>query len=827
MHGSAVRLDMHTQAGDQQTVEAPVWTPESYILRGSYCPRPAILASAERARERVGARAALVLAGDEGAMLRSLCFQAPKQADGPCDLVGLLRSVEGLNRRIDTCELILTRPSARAAAAFPRSAPDLLAKLAELATEEGLHDLAAWLSPREAWVPAAIPSRAAARISAAVLFLEPSAAHVVERDGMRLVEADEGIVEITERVNATAQADIRRDAAIMARLDNQLDPADFAKGTVDLEQAANALVQLAVDVSGSDVGACYVFDHGKSAMTLTGVAVTGPHRDAGWHYPEELDKHSQALAFSSFANRRPIQLPPGFTSGEGEFATCTCADGTEHESVELATPIVGPLASPKAPAVGVLTVARLDVEEAKYGAYDLAVLRNISLRLALISATANTEAAARVFAQLSTRATDRIRSQTAASGPLRGLRLTENGLGDASRAPLPDDLQMTLPAIQEGLETLGRITGSYSATFRVALPSNRPTGPLGLTLRRIAAYPARWLDEAGELQEQKDGGINWKVALTGVPQYAPVVEDDDAYLERRVTTLSELCVPVLVEGRVIGVVNLESADRNAYDALVTTAQAFAAHVGLAIADARIAISSVLHDYAIEIVRRGHELGGQECRELRDLAAEVPTGSWQARLREFADEIEAKAKGLRTFAASEGTRGAAALTLPDLVRERRDAIKLAFAELIVDPGSEWRPYPPGIAQLVALALKDVLGNVKRHSAANAAPAYLHLHQGQWGGERYDILTVRNRPSAPLDPMNAVNAYRALLGYESPDPGAGEDGETLRVPQFGAFLAGTMARRVGGDVHLCQLPDGFTQVTLSIPSNPKQHDWSGGT
>lgn len=817
---------MRTRELNSPAVAASSWTPEAFILRGSYCPRPMILDSVERTRLRVGAEAVLVIAADEGAMLRSLCFQAPKQPGSPHDLVGLLRSVKRLNRRLSPSDLVLTRPSAPGAEApFPHSAPHLLRSLAEIAREEGRDELAAWLSLDEGWAPAWIPPAATARISAAILFLRPSPEHVTERGGMRLVEADAQILEITERVNATVQADVRRDAAIMARLDDQLDPADFAEGTVDLGQAANSLVRLAVEVSRSDVGACYVFDHGRGAMTRTEIAIPDPLREAGWEYPAELDEGSRALAFSSFDNRRPLQLPPGFPAEDGMVATCTCLDNVHAESVELATPIVGPLASPKAPAVGVLTVARIGTEDAKYGAYDLAVLRNISLRLALINATANTEAAARVFARLSTRATDRIRSQTAASGPLRGLRLTEDNAGASPRAPLPDDLQVTLPAIQEGLETLGRITGSYSATFRAALPSPEPTGPHGLTLRRIAAYPKHWLDGEGELQSEKQGGVNWKVALTGAPQYAPVVEDEAAYLERREGTLSELCVPVLVEGRVIGVVNLESADRNAYDALVTTAQAFAAHVGLAIADARIAISSVLHDYAIEIVRRGHELGGQECRDLRALVAKAPGREWQKLLEKSADEIERKAKGLRAFASADDDDAPCPLTFPDLVRERKDTLKLRFAELSIDPMAEWQPYPLGVAQIVRLALKDVLGNLKRHSASGAARASMALHQGEWGGEQHDILTILNRPSAPLDPVDAVNAYRALLGYESPNTSADGSGATLRVPQFGAFLAGTMARRVGGDVHLCQRPDGLTQVTLSIPSNPTQHDWNG--
>lgn len=803
------------------------WSAEDYILRGRYCPRRAILATLEEACRQVDAEAALVVSADEGALLRSLCLQVPKQPGSPYDLVGVLRGSANLNKKVNFPGLVLTRPPVRGAEApFPRSARRLLLALAALVESEGQDELRTWLSATDDWVPAGIPEAAKARISAAILFLRPSPDHVLEReDGLRLVEAEELIVEITQRVNATAQADVRRDAAIMARLDNELDPADYAGSTVDLEQAAGSLVRLAVEVSQSDVGACYVFDHGAQAMTQSALVLPKQLRDDGWSYPETIEESSPSLAFSSLSNRRPIQLPPGFPAEPALVRTCDHRDGSAVDSIELATPIVGPLASPKAPAVGVLTVARLGAGAVPYGAYDLAVLRNIGLRLALIKATANTEAAARIFAQLSTRATARIRSETAAAGPLRSLRL------DASEpartpSPLPDDLLMTLPAIQEGLETLGRITGSYSATFRAALPSPEPAGPHGVTLRRVAAYPTHWLEGDGETQGQDEGGINWRVALTGQPQYAPVVADDDGYLDRREDTRSELCVPVLVEGRVIGVVNLESASRSAYDALVTTAQAFAAHVGLAIADARIAISSVLHDYAIEIVRRGHELGGQECRELRELAAEAPAGAWPDRLFAFADEIETKAKGLRAFELS-GDRGGGDSTFPELVIAQKQAIKLHLATLDVDSTAEWRRYPSGVAQLVVLALKDILGNVKRHSDSGPVPATLRVHQGWWGGEPHDILTVVNRPASPLPEVDAVNAYRALLGRESPDSAAGEDGAMLRVPQFGAYLAGSTVRRVGGDVHLCQRADGLTQVTLSVPSSPKQHDWSGGT
>jgi GAF domain-containing protein len=798
------------------------WRPEQFILQGRYCSRPSIYASLEEAREEVGASDCLLLAADDGALLRTLCFQAPKSLGSECDLVGLLRSSNDLNS-VDNFPAMI-HPAAALDSRTPlQLAKILLESLRRLAREKGEGVLADWLG-RPDWVPATAPTDVdGARIAVILLFLEPADGALVDVDGVTAVDASDRVLELTCKVNATAQADVRRDAAIMARLDNELDPADYAESTVNLQQAADSLVKLAVRVSRSRFGACYVFDHGAKAMRCVAATIGEEDESRGWHYEPTLFLDSESLTISCFRNRRSIQLPPGLPTDEEVKPSCIGSTGPNERTLELATPIVGPLASPKAPSVGVLTVARLGDSVSSYGAYDLAVLRNIGLRLALINATANTEAAARTFADLSTRATAQIRAG-AAQGVFRATRMS--AAPASSRPPLPDDLLMTLPAIQSGLETLGRITGSHSATFRAALPAEAPAGPHGLTLRRVAAYPTHWLEGDGELQGQDEGGVNWRVALSGKPQYVPVVGDEDAYLGRRKETLSELCVPVLVEGRVIGIVNLESGSRNAYEALVTTAQAFAAHVGLAIADARIAIASVLHDYATQIVRRGHELGGQECRALRKLAAEAPEGDWPDRLRHLANEIEAKSKGLRTFTSETEPHPPESLTFPELVAAKRDEIKLTFADVSVDPDCEWSAYPQGVADIVGQALRDILVNVKRHSTKDYRRAGLAVHQGLWGGQTHDVLTITNSASSPLSAVDAANAFRGLLARESPHRGDDAD-KGLRVPQLGAYLAGSMARRVGGDVHLWQDPVGTTRVTLSIPSKPRQTDWGGGT
>ena len=79
------------------------------------------------------------------------------------------------------------------------------------------------------------------------------------------------------------------------------------------------------------------------------------------------------------------------------------------------------------------------------------------------------------------------------------------------------------------------------------------------------------------------------------------------YVAHNPQTRSQLCVPVYVEGRVIGIVNLESPALHAYDAWIDIAQATAAHIGLAVANARLALATVIQEQARETLRRAHGL----------------------------------------------------------------------------------------------------------------------------------------------------------------------------------------------------------------------------
>ena len=84
-------------------------------------------------------------------------------------------------------------------------------------------------------------------------------------------------------------------------------------------------------------------------------------------------------------------------------------------------------------------------------------------------------------------------------------------------------------------------------------------------------------------------GIVGSVAKTGEPVIVPDVHHDARYVAARLTTRSELAAPLLVEGRVVGVFNLESDHEDAYhEGHLELLVAFAAQAALAVERARTA-----------------------------------------------------------------------------------------------------------------------------------------------------------------------------------------------------------------------------------------------
>lgn len=78
-------------------------------------------------------------------------------------------------------------------------------------------------------------------------------------------------------------------------------------------------------------------------------------------------------------------------------------------------------------------------------------------------------------------------------------------------------------------------------------------------------HPSYHHQGAAEIEAFPPGvGITGAVAVSGKPRYVPDVSQEPAYTPATLTAGSELCVPLTVGGNIIGVVNAESSQYNAF-----------------------------------------------------------------------------------------------------------------------------------------------------------------------------------------------------------------------------------------------------------------------
>lgn len=84
-------------------------------------------------------------------------------------------------------------------------------------------------------------------------------------------------------------------------------------------------------------------------------------------------------------------------------------------------------------------------------------------------------------------------------------------------------------------------------------------------------------------------GVTGRVAATGQALYLPDVREDPGYVEMKGSgTLSELTVPIKVKGKVIGVLDTQSASRDAFDEIdLMVLQSLADQTAVAIENARL------------------------------------------------------------------------------------------------------------------------------------------------------------------------------------------------------------------------------------------------
>jgi GAF domain-containing protein len=766
------------------------WNPRDYVTRGVFCPLADVQAALDRLVEEPQIEYAAMICADRGAILRSLCMCSPADEEGPREFVAMLEDASVHRRprlkRHALQDLVRSMSSGREAFRFPASRDKIVQLLIRIAEARAVPAVAKMMrNGRWLAVPTSIVSDSS-RVDTAIMVRVAAEATPPDRALLEKL-ADTLIV----RVHGTAQADIRRDTSTMSRLRERLQqtrPQDeFAKG-------AERLVAVAADVSETGEGACYLASPAGTVLRCI-ASYPPPHRSKlGLEFPPQLEIKAPFVAAAAVRLQRTIQMPPGIEWERDLHPTIGTSSRTGL--VELSIPIPGPMATPNEPAIGVLTVVKPDVarphgEVTAFGAYDLARLRNVALRLALLNANSRASALISAGFALSERATEAA-PPAAASG---------------DRQQLPSDLEAAHPNIERGLKALAEHTHSHSATFRAVLPYSETGHEHGTALVRIASITPAEDQEQFRVQTFEKGGYNWSAVLTGKVQNHSNVGAKSDYQKHREHSRSQLALPVRVEGRVIGVINLESPQESAYDAFEYFAETFAFRAGLAIADARLEGQTALHQQAVEIVNRSHALSNQ----IKELM-----GKKLITENERSEELEAELKRLRRLAKELRTgpeeKQAPAFrvagTLPELLDEAIEAARLKIHRREDDRAIAWRPYDHATATIVAQLLHNLLDNIKWHADPAGAEAEAWVSRGTWGGREEDLIILQNKPGMRIGEAVTRNLYKF------PQQKTGRTGKSSRL---GAFLSGRLARSLNGDIYGVVLPNGHLRTTVAIPSS----------
>ena len=142
-----------------------------------------------------------------------------------------------------------------------------------------------------------------------------------------------------------------------------------------------------------------------------------------------------------------------------------------------------------------------------------------------------------------------------------------------------------------------------------------------VVMRASAARPEQ--ENIVRLAIGRQGITGW-VAGTGQPRLVPDVERDPYYLRfaQEVPTRSELTVPIKLQGRVIGVLDAQSAELNAFAPIdLFTLQTIADQLAIAIENARLYAETRLRAERLAVVNRVASAAGATLR-LDDLLATV-------------------------------------------------------------------------------------------------------------------------------------------------------------------------------------------------------------
>jgi len=769
---------------------AGLWSQADFVLRGEYCPPTEVLAHLERTRQALGADVLIHLAFDHEYIMRSLSWAVGARAELVDNISEWIRFADYKNRNREINNKFVKdasefqsesqhvlSPSAAAGFAGQLSAIEYKADRRVLSAEArslldgewtgfalnhtGRNDVLPWDGEVRS------------------ILLLPAVTKVGP-------DANDALQDLGVRLKCTAEANARRDSVVMGQVMQDL---TFTSGDEDssLESMSEKALKLACQVTGSIGGAIYYLSTSPREFWSAATVDGDDHA-----YPPTLPYENRDSPVRWAVERhRAYQQIVGSSASRALVRAVTATGGTE-----LITPIAGPLANTSSPAVGAIALFHHPDNPRGYTAYERALVRNIALRLALFRTNVATRRIANAIATLR------------ASSPSRTPLTATAQVADLPERPR--DIIIATERFEKPLSEIADSTDSHSVTLRIALPDPDSPSPHGLSLHRVAAFPpARMMDDY-PIEHRGDPGLHWDVFESGRELYVPDAKRDQKHFRKEIreNTRSVLCVPVKVDGILVGTLNLESTTVDNYAPYLPLMIALSGAIGRTLADARAEIEGGLLDRAAQALAQHHELGGN-LKEIEDeLTALKPVRSRNSIVAKIV-RLQSTVVDLRSTGSSPTTT-VRARTLWEIVEECAQRTQLSiqkdrpadtlFHERLTDQASH----------CIATALDCIFRNINDHSSPDGRDSAgrlvprIRFTTGLLQGTTQAVLRIENLAREFLDQRFCAELYRY--------PSEG----TQREIRLGTHIAAIHARRIGGRVHASVPAAGrIVRTTMIIP------------
>ena len=590
------------------------------------------------------------------------------------------------------------------------------------------------------------------------------------------------------QLKSTAEGSALSDTMVMRLVADRLH-LEKESGTESpfVETALHAL-DLAIEVTDSKAGAIYFFS-ASTGQPFERLVVRGSE-----DFPARIDREHGGVLAAAVNQNIAIQRT------HWPFPERNGGKRCHPVGASLVSPIGGPGIDPWRPSVGALVLCR-ENQNAAFSAYDLALVRNVALRISL---GRTTHAMWRIGA-----VTSALRASTDWESLIDSLK-NDDILGPRKPGSFvaPTDVRLAAKRIEAFLEDLAKATDSQSISMRIALPTEKAVQAHGLALVKVASYPQ---EEGGNdlgILTEDQGGYNWVCMNSGQPKYEAKVSNKPGYLAVRPSTVSELTVPIRLEGTVVGVLNLESSLSDAYDTVQPLISSFSGAVGRTLADARAALEQRVIDSAAQALNHRHTMESQLDSLEKGIAKLDLDYSEKASLATKVSALKSELDAMRRVKFTEEERES---TLPQILERAADKVSYLgnLPPQVTDDRFSF-PIAGDRARALEVSISNILSNLMNYTSISVGETggkplrEVAMSVCSLGGSENVVLSFQNFADGFIQSQRIADLYRWPIEG---------NGGRLRV---GGFLAGLSARRANARLQAAVLGDGRTvRTTLIVP------------